>query len=202
MIDVYRKTAFSTQACRWYPAAFLHRRRPRTCTRPIGRSRTRDGGAARQRRGSRRRHHDPCATGGRRVVEGDRVVGRIRGRLRERLSDDNTGAVDTERQLLPAPLPAAAVFGGGPFALAEDRQARAVDDEMHRLLDRDVIERDLELLAPPREHCMVRRLKIGLHHGEDRPQETLRLAQRQVEDESERQGGLDGDIRVLSRPAR
>ena len=50
--------------------------------------------------------------------------------------------------------------------------------------DRDVIERDLELLAPPRERCMVPRLKIGLHHGEDRPQETLRLAQRQVEDES------------------
>ena len=25
MIDLYRKTAFSTRACRWYPAAFLHR---------------------------------------------------------------------------------------------------------------------------------------------------------------------------------
>ena len=105
-----------------------------------------------------------------------------------------TGAVDTEMQLLPAPLPAAAVFGGGPFALVEDRQARAVDDEMHRLLARDVIERDLERLAPPRERCMGRRLKIGLHHGEDRPQETLRLAQRPVEDESERQGGLDADF--------
>ena len=182
------------------------------------------GGAARQRRGSRRRHHDARATVGRRVVEGDRVVGRIRGhardasgdalhqtdagrgvirgRLRERLSDDDTGPVDTEMQLLPAPLPAAAVFGGGPFALAEDRQARAVDHEMHRPLDRDAIERDLELLAPPRERCMVRRLEVGLHHGEDRPQKALRLAQRQAEDESERQGGFDGDIRVLSRSAR
>ena len=225
MIDLYRKTAFSTQACRWYPRRLPPPPPAEDLHAPdCSIANTGPGGAARQRRGSRRRHHDPCAPVGRRVIEGDRVVGRIRGhardvagdarhqtdagrgvirgRLRARLSDDDTGAVDTEMQLLPAPLPAAAVFGGGPFALAEARQARAVDDEMHRLLDRDVIERDLERLAPPRERCMVRRLKIGLQHGEDRPQETLRLAQRPVEDESERQGGLDGDLRVLSRPAR
>ena len=43
----------------------------------------------------------------------------------------------------------------------EDRQSRTVDDEMHRPLGRDAIERELELLAPPRKRGMVRRLKIA-----------------------------------------
>ena len=42
MIDLYRKTAFSTRACRWYPDAFFHRRRPSIFTRVIVRSRALD----------------------------------------------------------------------------------------------------------------------------------------------------------------
>ena len=44
MIDLYRKKAFSTRACRWYPDSFFHRRRPISCTRVIERSRAPDRG--------------------------------------------------------------------------------------------------------------------------------------------------------------
>ena len=181
------------------------------------------GPASRQRRGSRRRHHHPRATVGPSVVEGDRVVGRIRGharnvagdarhkpdagrgvirgRLRERLSHDNTGAVDTEMQLLPAPFAAAAVFGGGPFALAEDRQAGAVYDEIKRSGRRPAIKGDVQWLAPPGQRRVVRRVESGGHQCQDRPQEALRLAQRQAEDEPQGQRGLDRQVRELPRSA-
>ena len=133
--------------------------------------------ASRQRRRSGRRHHDHRGSRAGRVVERDGVVRRIgrhardiavdvldqtdagrgiiRRRLGERMGDDDASAVDTEMQLLPAPLPAPAVFGGGPFALAEDGQARAVDDEMQWLLHGNAIECKIEAPAPPRERGVV-----------------------------------------------
>ncbi len=42
MIDLYRKKAFSTRACRWYPDSFCHRRRPSVATFVIVRSRAGD----------------------------------------------------------------------------------------------------------------------------------------------------------------
>ena len=47
MIDLYRKTTFSTRACRGYLEALLHRRRPSICTHRIVRSRARDRGPRR-----------------------------------------------------------------------------------------------------------------------------------------------------------
>ena len=156
--------------------------------------------ASRQRRRSGRRHHDHRGSRAGRVVERDGVVRRIgrhardiavdvvdqtdagrgiiRRRLGERMGDDDASAVDTEMQLLPAPLPAPAVFGGGPFALAEDGQARAVDDEMQWLLHGNAIECKIEAPAPPRERGVVWRCETGVHQAEDRPLEALRLAQR------------------------
>ncbi len=91
----------------------------------------------RQRRGSRRRHHDPRVSGAGRSIERDGVVRRVGGHARdvsgyglnetdagrrvvarrrgERLRHDDPGAVDPEMQLLPAPLAAAAVFRRGPL---------------------------------------------------------------------------------------
>ena len=47
MIDLYRKKAFSTRACRWYPDAFFQRRRPISWTAAIVRSRALDRGPCR-----------------------------------------------------------------------------------------------------------------------------------------------------------
>ncbi|AMY10827.1 Transcriptional activator CadC [Luteitalea pratensis] len=91
----------------------------------------------------------------------------------------------------------------GPFSKDGERVAfRAVDDQVQRSCRRDVVHRYMQRLTPARERRVVRGVKTGAHHGQDRPDEALRLAQGQVEDESERQGGLDGQIREPLLPAR
>jgi hypothetical protein len=125
MIDLYRKKAV--------PSA-----RPRPASGHVGRL--------------GRGNHDgraPC-TG--RIVDGDRVVGRIRGdsrdvvanglnrldarrrvidrRVGERISDDRAGLIDTHMEFLPPARATAPVFRSSPFTLADNRQTRAVDDEM------------------------------------------------------------------------
>ena len=40
-------------------------------------------------------------------------------------------SVDRNMELLPATRAASAVFRGGPFAFADYRESRAVDDEVH-----------------------------------------------------------------------
>ena len=101
---------------------------------------------------STRAIHDgraPC-TG--RIVEANRVVGCVRGdardvvvdgldqldarrrvidrRVRERVSDDHTGVINTHMEFLPPARATASMFRSGPFTLAGNRQASAVDDEM------------------------------------------------------------------------
>ena len=127
------------------------------------------------------------------------VIGR---RLGQRLGNDHAGSVDTEMELLPASLAASPVFRRGPFALADDRQARAVDDEMKRPPGRNAIENEIEALTPPRERGVIWRFEVGAHQDQDRPQEALGLAQGQPEDEPERQCGLDREVREFPRPAR
>ena len=57
------------------------------------------------------------------------------------------------------------------------------------------VQRDVEVPTPARQRGVVGRFEIDVHQAEDRPQETLRLAQGQPEDEPERQRGLDREIR-------
>jgi len=97
--------------------------------------------------------------------------------------------------LLPAALAPPAVFRSGPFTFPNNRESRAVDDEMDGSRGRDAPELHIELPTPPRERSVVRSLEIGAHQGQDRPQEVLRLAQWRAEDEPERQRGLDHQIR-------
>ena len=72
-------------------------------------------------------------------------------------------------------VPRDAVCRGGPRALAHDRQAGALDDEMDGVRGRDATEHDSELLTPPRACGVVRRVQIGAHQGQDRPHEPVRL---------------------------
>ena len=97
-------------------------------------------------------------------------------------------------EFLPATRATSTVLHGRPLALTHDRQTRAVDDEMDGLGGRGAVERDAEVLTTPRERGVVGRLEIDPHQGQDRPQEAFRLAQRQPEDEPQRQRGLDREI--------
>ena len=112
--------------------------RPRSVSRHVGRT--------------RRRNHDGRATRTGGFVKADRIVGGSRrhlsegavdrldqrdasrrvvdARLRQGPGDDHTRPVDTEMPRLPASPPPSSMLRRGPFTLAHDREARAVDNEM------------------------------------------------------------------------
>ena len=137
--------------------------RPRSVSRHVGRTRRRnhDGGATR--------------TGG--FVKADRIVGGIRrhlsegavdrldqrdasrrvvdARLRQGPGDDHTRPVDTEMPRLPASPPPSSMFRRGPFTLAHEREARAVDNEMQAGTCGGATQREVEMLATPGERREV-----------------------------------------------
>ena len=57
------------------------------------------------------------------------------------------------------------------------------------------------MLTASRERGGIGCREIDAQHPEDRCQEALGLTQRSVEDETERQGGFDGEIGILELPA-
>ena len=87
--------------------------------------------------------------------------------LSQGVGDDHARSVDTHMELLPAARPAAAVFRGGPFTFAHDRESHAVDDEMHTCTGGDATTREGEALAPPGERCVIGRRKLEAHHREE-----------------------------------
>ncbi len=90
---------------------------------------------------------------------------------------------------------------GGPLTFTNDRESSAVDDQMSGCARGESAKLDVEVLASPRERRVIGRAQINAHHHEQRTQETLGLAQRQVEDKTESQRGLDGAVRVLQLPS-
>ena len=137
--------------------------------RPIASARPRV--ASGQRGCLRRRHHDGRASGVGCLVEGERVVGRVRrdrpraaghgldqieARTRvihrgsgQRLSDDRSRLVDSQMKLLPPPPPASSVFRRRPLTLADHRQASAVDEEVQGGAPGNASEREVEMLPAP-----------------------------------------------------
>jgi hypothetical protein len=89
---------------------------------------------------------------------------------------------------------ASSVLRGGPFTFADDRQSRAIDHEIDGHLGGKTRQLDRKVLAPPRKRGVVGRFEVDVHQGQDRAHEALRLAQRQPEDEPERQRGLNRQI--------
>ena len=51
--------------------------------------------------------------------------------LGQRVGDDDTRSVDTQMEFLPASFAVSSVFRSSPLPFAQDREPRAVDDEMH-----------------------------------------------------------------------
>ena len=72
---------------------------------------------------------------------------------------------------------------------------------MHAFACRDSIKREVEVLTAPGERRVIRGGEVHAHHPEERLQEPLRLPERQVEQKTERQCRLDGDVEVLSLPS-
>ena len=57
------------------------------------------------------------------------------------------------------------------------------------------------MLTASRERGVIGGREIDAQHPEDRGQDALGLTQRSVEEETERQGGFDGEIGILELPA-
>ena len=93
------------------------------------------------------------------------------------------------------------MFRRGPLTFADDGQSGAVNDEVQAGARAGAPKREGEMLTASRERGVIGGREIDAQHPEDRCQAALGLTQRSVEDETERQGGFDGEIGLLELPA-
>ena len=127
------------------------------------------------------------------IGNGRSVVGVSIG---EHLRNDNTRLIDAEMELPPAPFPLSSMLRGRPLAFAHDRESSTVDDKMGAFTRADSTKPQVELLATPRERGVIWRGEVETHDPEERAQEALGLAKRQIEEDPESQSGLDGEVGV------
>lgn len=182
--------------------------RARASPRPARGGRGRGGG-----------NHDPRSTCSGGVVDGTHVVGSVCGeagqiavdcgdqiqccrrvvgmRFGQLLRHDHARPVDAQVKLAPAPFPTSAVLDRGPLPFAEGREATAVHYQMKRVPPHLPPKMDVEVSPVAREGRVIGGFEIKVHEVEDRSQESLGLAERQVEDEAERERRLDRQIREL-----
>ena len=104
-------------------------------------------------------------------------------------------------ELPPATPAAATVFRGRPLTGPDDGQTRAVEHEMEALAGRDQSQTTPQMLTAPGERRIVGGGEVEAHHPEQGVQESFGLAQREMVEEPQGQGGLDGEIRVAPLPA-
>ena len=158
----------------------------------------------------------------RRFVDGDRVIGGVSGDAHERALDcseqiegggriitrllgqrvdtDHAGLIDAKVEFPPATPAAATVFRGSPLTGPDDGQTCAVKHEMDALVGRDRSQTARQMLTAPGERRIVGGGEVEAHHPEQGVQEPFGLAQREMVEESQGQGGLDGEIRVAPLP--
>ena len=119
------------------------------------------------------------------------------------MDTDHAGLIDAKMELPPATPAAATVCRGRPLTGPDEGQTRAVEHEMEALAGRDQSQTALQMLTAPRERRIVGGGEVEAHHPEQGVQESFGLAQREMVEEPQSQGGLDGEIRVapLPRPA-
>ena len=104
-------------------------------------------------------------------------------------------------ELPPAASPSAPMLRRGPLTFADDGQSGAVNDEVQAGARAGAPKREGEMLTAARARGVIGGREIDAQHPDDRCQEALGLTQRSVEDETERQGGFDGEIGILELPA-
>ena len=116
------------------------------------------------------------------------------------MDEDHAGLIDAKVEFPPATPAAATVFRGGPLTCPDDGQTRAVEHEMEALAGRDRSQTASQMLTAPGERRIVGGGEVEAHHPEQGMQEPFGLAQREMGEESQGQGGLDGEIRVAPLP--
>ena len=89
----------------------------------------------------------------------------------------------------------------GPLTCADDGQSGAVTDEVPAGARAGAPTRAGEMLTASRARGVIGGREIDAQPPEDRGQDALGLTQRSVEEETERQGGFDGEIGILEWPA-
>ena len=104
-------------------------------------------------------------------------------------------------ELPPATSAAATVCRGRPLTCPDDGQTRAVEHEMEALAGRHRSQPAPQMLTAPGERRLVGNGEVEAHDPEPRVQEPFGLAQREIVEEPQGQGGLDGEIRVAPLPA-
>ena len=92
------------------------------------------------------------------------------------------------------------MFRGHPLTCPDDGQTRAVEHEMDALAGRDRSQTAPQMLTAPGERRMVGDGEVEAHHPEQGVQEPFGLAQREMVEEPQGHGGLDGEIRVPPLP--
>ena len=104
-------------------------------------------------------------------------------------------------ELPPAASPSAPMCRRGPRTVADDGQSGAVNDEGQAGARAGAPKREGEMLTASRARGVIGCREIDAQPPDDRCQDALGLTQRSVEDETERQGGFDGEIGILEVPA-
>ena len=142
--------------------------------------------------------HERALDCGEQIEGGGRIITRCLG---QRVDTDHAGLIDTKMELPPATPAAATVFRGRPLTFPDEGQPRAVEHEMEALAGRDQSQMTLQMLTAPGERRIVGGGEVEAHHPEQGVQEPFGLAQREMVEEPQGQGGLDGEIRVAPLPA-
>ena len=89
----------------------------------------------------------------------------------------------------------------GPLTFADDGQSGAVNDAVQAGARAGAPKREGEMLTASRARGVIGGREIDAQPPEDRCQDARGLTQRSVEEETERQGGFDGEIGRLEVPA-
>ena len=93
------------------------------------------------------------------------------------------------------------MFRSGPFPRAGNRPARAVDEEMKACAPWNAPKPEVEVLATTGQRRVIMRPKVESPQHEERREKARCLTEREMEEKTQRQGGLAREVRVLPRRA-
>ena len=85
-----------------------------------------------------------------------------------------------------------------PLSGPQDLEPRGIDNQRDRAIVDSGQWRHLNGLVPARECGVVRGLEAQAHQAKQRVQETFGLAKRQAEEDPQRQGGQDREVRTFA----
>ena len=98
------------------------------------------------------------------------IINQAKPRLRvisvpvgQHLGNDHAIAIDSKVHLLPSPLSSFAMLRRRPFAFSDNREPRAIDDEIKGPGALDEIQLNVDMLTSPGQSCVVGSFKREIH---------------------------------------